>query len=234
MLKKLCKYPSWKPELWNENIPENIKDYTNCYSYALNRFEFNIEDKLQPGELSGKKYDKIDCNVILEHIKKDLNRSDIISVSNNTKLDCLHYKIALALDIESNKNDYHFYREDSYNKWSHKPGGNLATNLDSSEKIITDPKTADRDYSNDQYTNDGELEYGKNYKIFCGYYSIPINSGPILYNWDYNSIHKINLNENLDKYIDSKNWINKERNDNNDNNDNDNNDGYIKFFKKLI
>ncbi len=230
-MKKLCKYPNWKPELWNENIPENIKDFTNCYSYALNRLEFNIEDKLQPGELSGKKYDKMDCDIILDHIKKDLNRNDIIPVDNNTKLDCLHYKIALALDIDSDNTDYHFYREDSNNKWSHKPGGNKATNLDASEQIINDPQKADRDYSNNQYTNDdGELEYGKNYKIFCGYYSLPINSGPIIYNWDSNNEYKINLDQNLNTFIDSKKWINKERN----NDDNNNNNGYNKFFKKLI
>ena len=229
MLEKLCKYPNWKPELWNENIPDNIKDYTNCYSYALNRLEFNIDDKLQPGELSGGKYSEMDCNVILQSIKKDLNRNDIISVKNDTKLDCLHYKIALALDVEHDKKDYHFYREDNNGSWSHKPGGNKATNLDASDNIITDPAKADRDYSKNTFTNDdGELENGKNYKIFCGYYSVPINNGPILYNWDSNTQFKINLDQNLNKFIKSHKWVNKHRDDNNSD------DGYVKFFSKLL
>lgn len=227
-MSKLCKFPNWKPELWNENIPENIKDYTNCYSYALNRLEFNIEDKLQPGQLSGKKYDEMDCNVILKYIRKDLNRIDILPVQNNTKLDCLHYKIALALDVEHKKKDYHFYRQDSDGLWSHKPGGNLATNLDASDNIIRDPKTADRDYSGNEFTNDdGELEYGKNYKIFCGYYSIPINSGPLLYNWDLNKKYNIDINQNINKFIEDNKWINKKRDDDKDN-------SYIKFFSKLL
>ena len=69
---KYCKYPRWKPELWNENITEDVKDYTNCYSYALNRLEFNIDGNIQ-GELSGDKYDFMDCDVIFENIK-NLNR----------------------------------------------------------------------------------------------------------------------------------------------------------------
>ena len=213
-LDKLCSFPNWKPELWNENIPENIKDYTNCYSYALNRFEFNINDKLQPGQLSGKKYTSMDCDVILEHIKKDLNRTDIIEVSNNTKLDCLHYKIAFAIDIEHDDPDYHFYREDNIGEWSHKPGGNVATNKDASNNLIKDPQKANRDYSNNKYTNNnGEEESGKNYKIFCGYYSIPINNGPILYNWDYNDNYNLTLDTNIDNFIKKKKWIHRERDD---------------------
>tara|TARA_Y100001980_G_C14556542_1_gene348486 strand:- start:12572 stop:13315 length:744 start_codon:yes stop_codon:yes gene_type:complete len=221
---KLCSFPNWKPELWNENVPDNIKDYTNCYSYALNRVEFNINDKLQPGELSGGKYDNMDCNTILNHIKKDLNRNDIKKSSNSEKLDCLHYKIALAIDKEHDEPDYHFYREDNDGSWSHKPGGNKATNLDASDNLINDPYSADRDYSHKEYTNDdGELEYGKNYKIFCGYYSIPINKGPVLYNWDTNTEYKINLDTNLNNFILKNNWENRERDDDNNNSNNSNN-----------
>jgi len=231
--KKLCNFPNWKPELWNENIPENIKDYTNCYSYALNRFEFNINDKLQPGQLSGKKYTSMDCNIILKHIKKDLNRNDIIKVNNTTKLDCLHYKIALVLDKEHDDPDYHFYREDNIGEWSHKPGGNFATNKDASDNLITDPQKADRDYSDNKYTNDnGEEESGKNYKIFCGYYSIPINTGPTLYNWDQKKKHNITLDTNIDNFIKEKEWEHRERD--NDNNDDNDNNSYVSIFYKTL
>ena len=160
----------------------------------------------------------MDCNIILNHIKKDLSRDDIKQVTNDTKLDCLHYKIAFAIDKKHENQDYHFYREDNDNSWSHKPGGNYATNLDASDNKIIDPATANRDYSHKKFTNDdGELETGKNYETFCGYYSIPINKGPILHNWDSNTEHKINLDANLHNFVNDKNWVHKEREDDNDN-----------------
>ncbi|OLS16606.1 MAG: hypothetical protein HeimC3_53520 [Candidatus Heimdallarchaeota archaeon LC_3] len=48
--------------------------------------------------------------------------------------------------------DYHWYRQDFDGKWSHKPGGTPATNLDNSKNIILDPRQADRG----------------NYTVFCG------------------------------------------------------------------
>ena len=69
-----------------------------------------------------------------------------------------YYKIALA--IKANQKDYHYYRQDSNQLWSHKNGANKATNKDHSGQIITNPKTADR---------------GK-YTKFCGYYIVPIES----------------------------------------------------------
>jgi len=182
---RFCKYPRWKPELWNENIPEEVKDYTNCYSYALNRIEFNIDGKLQPGELSGEKYDFMDCDVIFEHIKKDLNREDVYKTDEKTKPNCFQNKIALALDIKSDDKDYHFYRLDNNGTWSHKPGSTDATNKDASENLIFNPEIADRDYSFKEYINDdGETEYGKNYELFCGFYMIPQNRAPMIYDWD--------------------------------------------------
>tara|TARA_Y100000590_G_scaffold467736_1_gene647690 strand:- start:1181 stop:1900 length:720 start_codon:yes stop_codon:yes gene_type:complete len=218
MNNKLCSFPNWKPELWNENIPDNIKDNTNCYSYALNRLEFNRDNKLQPGELSGSKYNNMDCDTIINHIKTDLNRNDIRETGHLDKLNCLYYKIALVLDIEHDDPDYHFYREDNIREWSHKPGGNNVTNLDSSNNIITDPNTADRNYSDREYTNDdGEIEYGKNYKIFCGYYSIPINRGPILYNWDINTEYRLDLDTdtNINNLINMNNLDNLKGDNNN-------------------
>ena len=186
---KYCKFPRWKPELWNVNIPEDVKDYTNCYSYALNRLEFNIDGKLQPGELSGDKYDFMDCDVIFENIKRDLNREDVYKTTYNSKMNCFQHKIALALDIKSDDQDYHFYRLDNNGKWSHKPGSSSATNLDASNNIIINPQKADRDYSYKEYEDDdGNIERGKNYELFCGFYAIPDNKAPILFNWDENQI----------------------------------------------
>lgn len=182
---RFCKYPRWKPELWNENIPEEVKDHTNCYSYALNRIELNLDDKLQPGEISGEKYDFMDCDVIFQHIKNDLNREDIFKTDINKKPNCLQNKIALALDIKSEDKDYHFYRLDNNGTWSHKPGSTNATNKDARDDLIFDPEKADRDYSFKEYINEeGETEYGKNYALFCGFYMIPQNRAPMIYDWN--------------------------------------------------
>jgi hypothetical protein len=50
--------------------------------------------------------------------------------------------------------DYHWYRRDENGRWSHKPGGTRATNLDNSMNPISNPETANRG----PYTD------------FCGYY----------------------------------------------------------------
>jgi hypothetical protein len=55
--------------------------------------------------------------------------------------------------------DYHWYRQDTDGKWSHKPGITPITNLDASGKPIADPAKADRDYSSQE---------GPNYTDVCG------------------------------------------------------------------
>jgi hypothetical protein len=52
--------------------------------------------------------------------------------------------------------DFHWYRQDRDGRWSHKPGGGPATNLDSSGRPIVDPRTADRGP----------------YQVFCGFYCL--------------------------------------------------------------
>jgi hypothetical protein len=61
--------------------------------------------------------------------------------------------IALVIDPGT---DYHWYRKDKNGKWTHKPGGTAATNLDNSGNPITDPETANRG----------------GYTDFCGYFCI--------------------------------------------------------------
>ena len=77
-------------------------------------------------------------------------------------MNCFQHKIALALDIKSDDQDYHFYRLDNNGTWSHKPGSTNATNLDANGDIIIDPQKADRDYSYKEYEDeDGNIERGK-------------------------------------------------------------------------
>ena len=153
--------------------------------------------KLQPGQINGKKYNKIDCDIIIEHIKKDLNRNDIYKTTFNSNLNCLQRKIALAIDINSDKPDYHFYREDNNNIWSHKPGSNDVTNKDAKNNIIYNPEKANRDYSYKKYKNkNGKISNGKNYSIFCGFIALPINNSPIIKDWESSNVYPINNNIN--------------------------------------
>ena len=66
-MESLCnKYkPKWNPEFWN-NLEND--DITNCYSYAFNYVEKNLEKKLQPGELSNQKFESYNCNEIEEKL----------------------------------------------------------------------------------------------------------------------------------------------------------------------
>ena len=53
-------------------------------------------------------------------------------------------------------NTFHFYRQDNNYLWSHKDGSSRATNLDKDNKIIKDPKKANRGI----------------YKTFCNYFCV--------------------------------------------------------------
>ncbi len=79
-----------------------------------------------------------------------------------------YHKVYLVIGSGINKRgewylDYHWYRLDSNNKWSHKRGRRgKVTNLDASVHLITDPASADKDYSKEFTTTD------PNYFKKCG------------------------------------------------------------------
>lgn len=170
-----CDGPSFEPSKWNDDLTEKEIETTNCYSYAFNRIESNRneDDKLQPGEMSGETYKMYECNEIINKMILDhpyLNKINTIHES----IPCDHYRIALVLDKNGEKKDYHYYRQDKDGNWSHKTGNNKVSNEDASGNIITNPELCDRNY--DKEKND---EY--NYNIFCGYFSVPYQGGPFKY-----------------------------------------------------
>jgi len=173
--KEECRKPRYIPEFWN-TMDSNIKDYTNCYSYIMDRYEVGADKKLQPGELSSGKFDSYDCDEILRKLRDDYKMYNIVQVEKHTKLPCNHYKIALVIDDEGEEQDYHFYRQDLDGYWSHKPGKNNVRRRDASGNLIKDPETADRNYDvHNDYSNN---ESDNNYYRFCGYYSVPYDGGP--------------------------------------------------------
>ena len=169
-------HPKYEPELWNSDI--KTQNAHNCYSYALNlihhdqadmcgRYMKKTKDKYckmfkpQPGRYSGflDEYDTkhtYDCEKVHQRIIGD--NPHIIKLEEGQDCPDGYYKMALT--IKKDMSDYHFYRQDNNGYWSHKNGSNPAKNVDESNKLIKDPKDADR----------GE------YTIFCGYYMVPNKS----------------------------------------------------------
>ena len=83
------------------------------------------------------------------------NGRSIRTAEKNTTPGSDEYKIAIVV---APGKDYHFYVQNSDGYWSHKPGTSSCTRYDASGNLITDPQSANRNYS---YAN---------YSTFCGYY----------------------------------------------------------------
>jgi hypothetical protein len=138
---------NYNPTLWNKNY--NIKSTHNCYTYALGKIITGLDSKAQPGYASG--YNHIEdsdykCESFRERLKKDSPGSYLEKFDNS----CLpgFYKVFLALDP---KNDYHWWRQNSDQYWSHKPGSTDVTNIDANGKKIKNPLLANRNYDSLNY-----------------------------------------------------------------------------------
>ena len=174
-----CYAPEFNTSLWNH---DDIRKYNNCYSYAMNYPKLNRNRKASPGfgeqnngapgtKNAQRDYNIYTCDYFDKLIKNDwpniIKRDD----SNASEINCPegYYEMALVIDdngspYEHDGDDFHFYRKDcDRDTWSHKPGGTEVSVVDADGKLITDPKTANRDYGDNNY-----------YK-FCSYYCVPFN-----------------------------------------------------------
>ena len=137
----------YNPKLWNNN--EEIRSTHNCYTYALGKIVQGLDSKAQPGYASGYEHindDEYECKAFRERLKRDSPGSYLEKFDNS----CLpgFYKVFLALDP---KNDYHWWRQNKDQLWSHKPGSTDVTNVDASGKKIKNPLIANRNYSSLNY-----------------------------------------------------------------------------------
>jgi len=147
----------YNPKLWNNN--DDIKNTHNCYTYALGKIVPGLDSKAQPGYASGYEHindDEYECKAFRERLKKDSPGSYLEKFDNS----CLpgFYKVFLALDP---KNDYHWWRQNKDQYWSHKPGSTDVTNVDADGKKIKNPLKANRNY--------GSLNYYKPCFFSCIY-----------------------------------------------------------------
>jgi hypothetical protein len=141
--------PQYEPQRWNDS--NGIQYNNNCYNYACNQ---PTGTYAQPGRASGQMYSSIDCREVGDGAVSDgLIRTDCDWGCGCRE--CCH-KVALVIAPGPGFQDFHWYRLDRDGRWSHKPGGTEATNLDSSGSLITDPRTADRGP----------------YTIFCGCFCV--------------------------------------------------------------
>lgn len=106
------------------------------------------------------------CSNVLPRLRKDNKNIKYLGKSRKAfreKCPGNMYKGALATTGPNSwkHSDYHFYRQDENEYWSHKDGKNPAKNFDAKNKKIVDPYLADRNYKNNKYTD------------FCGYFCIP-------------------------------------------------------------
>lgn len=150
--------------VWNENKKNN-----NCYAFAFNHLRKNAPSKLQPGQLSGLVAltdDQYNCHDMMARVLTDNPGVAVIDADEEVSGD--HYRVALVLDNQGSKRDYHFYREVGPERWLHKPGSLRVSSVDDSGDNIKDPRTADRDY-----VNDGNEEDDFNYSLYCGMFSVP-------------------------------------------------------------
>lgn len=137
--------PIFDKEEWELRL-----DYANCYAYAMNVILFGEHENLYPGlfsgleiNFSGKNFDEIE-RLFIVGWKNDIQNGklgEIIDVDRcdlNSSLAKNEYRVALLFGEYSGHFTYHFLRQDSDGKWSHKPGYYGVFRKDFNDKCIND------------------------------------------------------------------------------------------------
>ena len=143
--------PAYDPQNWNDN--DGIQFNNNCYNYAC---AIRTDTFAQPGRATGNMYPlPIDCPGVDAGARSDGLRAIDCDRGCGCR-ECCHQVALVVAPAGGVFNDFHWYRLGPDGRWSHKPGGTPATNLDNSGHVITDPRTADRGA----------------YTVFCGCYCV--------------------------------------------------------------
>jgi hypothetical protein len=139
-----CGAPGYQPGFWNDGA--TVQYDNNCYNYANNK---RTDTFAQPGRAAGAQYKSLFCDDVRAAAIAD--GLTALPDGGTCGGDC---KLALVTgEIYPGRRDFHWYRQDADNTWSHKPGANTARNVDNSGQPIVDPQAANRD----------------GYTDFCGY-----------------------------------------------------------------
>lgn len=145
-------HPCYEPGKWNDGSV--IQYSTNCYAYACNDpYGHQALNKPQPGQFGGVQLSQAKDSAVRLAVLCDDQHRDARRLSHLIPLIRLradpvpehvvnapgYYLIAL---VTAPRVDYHWVRQDRDGMWSHKPGWDKATNLDSNGKVIYDPRVA--------------------------------------------------------------------------------------------
>lgn len=139
--------PKYEPANWNSG---KALQCNNCYNYGCDKRTDNFA---QPGYASGVGI-SMACSSVINGAKAD--GLAYLGVSESSCSGCTH-KVALVV---ASGTDFHWYRLDDNNYWSHKPGSNPVTDKDASGNKITTVESANRNY--------GSLNYAQ----VCGYFCV--------------------------------------------------------------
>ena len=141
--------PTYNPNYWNNN--KNIKNNNNCYSYSVNNKNHKF-GKPQPGYFARFNHiqnNQYKCAYFFKRILNDIPSVYLTSFKQKCKKG--FHKAFFAIDSNKNEHDYHFYRQDTNQLWSHKPGTTNVINYDADYKIIKNPLKANRNYTSYNY-----------------------------------------------------------------------------------
>jgi len=141
--------PTYNPNYWNNN--KNIKNNNNCYSYSVNNKNHQF-GKPQPGYFARFNHiqnNQYKCAYFFKRILNDIPSVYLTSFKQKCKNG--FHKAFFAIDSNKNEHDYHFYRLDKNQLWSHKPGTTNVINYDANYKIIKNPMKANRNYTSYNY-----------------------------------------------------------------------------------
>lgn len=131
--------PLYEPTWWNDGGQKQLRN--NCYNYGSNyrtdTFR-QIPGGSQPGAAAGAMYTSLTGPSVLAAAVAD----GLIN-SPNADNHCPVEGHLVALVIAPNI-DFHWYRKGRTGRWSHKPGSTPVIDVDNSNAVITDPRTADR------------------------------------------------------------------------------------------
>ena len=166
-----CNGLKYEEDKWNGEY--SIRNYTNCYTYAINVMEnpktkefFTDWKHVQPGNLGGVSsnfecWNIFGANNVEKLISEFINavQEDLKSMSYQIvpstfeeTVDEDSWKVALCFG----SGDYHWYRLNDDGTWSHKQGRSSVCKGDNNGEIITNPETCNRG----------------SYKTFVGFYMI--------------------------------------------------------------
>ena len=142
---------SYVPDLWNN---PDVQLDNNCYNYATDQITGTFA---QPGSGSGyvsvsHVYEPFSCDLIDARVQSDGLQP------HSCDEPCPDGQWRVGMAISDALQDYHFYREhDGF--WAHKPGSTPVTSLNDQDRLMTDPRTANRG----------------SYSEFCGCYCLSGN-----------------------------------------------------------